>query len=79
MSIVAIGKHKIPFIRCTNSCEILHQKFYIGWEYPLQHLFRYKNEILAQRINFSSFDVITDNGVITLLKYLKQTKYKNLK
>lgn len=79
MSIVAIGKHKLPFIRCTSSCNILYEKFYIGWEYPLNHILKYKNEILALKAPLENFSVITKDGIFDLYQYLQKTSFKDLK
>jgi len=78
-TIVAIGKHKLPFIRCTNSCNILYEKFNIGWEYPLNHILKYKNEILSLKAPMENFSVITKDGIFKLYEYLQKTSFKDLK
>lgn len=79
MSIVAIGKHALPFIRCISSCEILYEKFHVGWEYPLNHVLKYRNEILALKAPIENFIVITKDDTLKLYKYLQKTNFKDLK
>jgi len=71
-----ISNLKFPYLRCNNSCEILHYKFHIGWEYPLQHLFRHVNEWFKYSNNF---DVITETGIMTISDFREQIDNANRK